>query len=222
MRLCAERPREDYRPTPGTAEHVRWPEGAGLRVDRGIEDGSVVSPAYDSLVAKLMAHGDDRAAAIGRLSLALRRLELDGLETNRDLLQAVLDDEAFRLGQADIHYLDGRPDLRQARLPDEARWRQAAAASARLLDERAARSLVPVPAAGWRNVGTALHADVLTDAAGDLRGARLHHGGRGFGPRRRRVARRGHGDGRATAPSTWWRTGCCAATTCATRPTAPT
>ena len=168
VRLCAERPREDYRPTPGTAEHVRWPEGAGLRVDRGIEDGSVVSPAYDSLVAKLMAHGDDRAAAIGRLSLALRRLELDGLETNRDLLQAVLDDEVFRLGQADIHYLDGRPDLRLARLPDEARWRQAAAASARLLDERAARSLVPVPAAGWRNVGTAQHADVLTDAAGDL------------------------------------------------------
>jgi propionyl-CoA carboxylase alpha chain len=168
VRLCAERPREDYRPTPGTAEHVRWPEGAGLRVDRGIEDGSVVSPAYDSLVAKLMAHGEDRPAAIGKLSLALRRLELDGLETNRDLLQAVLDDEEFRLGQADIHYLDGRPDLRQARLPDEARWRQAAAASARLLDERAASSLVPVPAAGWRNVGTALHADVLTDAAGDL------------------------------------------------------
>ncbi len=168
VRLCAERPREDYRPTPGTVEHVRWPEGAGLRVDCGVEDGSVVSPAYDSLVAKLMAHGEDRPAAIGKLSLALRRLELDGLETNRDLLQAVLDDEVFRLGQADIHYLDGRPDLREAALPDEARWRQAAAASARLLAERAARSLVPVPAAGWRNVGTALHADVLTDAGGDL------------------------------------------------------
>jgi propionyl-CoA carboxylase alpha chain len=168
VRLCAERPREDYRPTPGTAEHVHWPEGAGLRVDRGIEDGSVVSPAYDSLVAKLMAHGEDRTAAIGKLSLALRRLELDGLETNRDLLQAVLDDDVFRLGQADIHYLDGRPDLRQATLPGEERWRQAAAASARLLAERAARSLVPVPAAGWRNVGTALHVDVLTDGAGDL------------------------------------------------------
>jgi propionyl-CoA carboxylase alpha chain len=168
VRLCAERPREDYRPTPGTVEHVRWPEGAGLRVDRGVEDGSVVSPAYDSLVAKLMARGEDRPAAIAKLSLALRRLELDGLETNRDLLAAVLEDEVFRLGRADIHYLDGRPDLRQAGLTDEARRRQAAAASAWLLAERAAHSLVPVPAAGWRNVGTALHADVLTDDVGDL------------------------------------------------------
>ena len=96
VRLCAERPREDYRPTPGTVAHVRWPEGPGLRTDRAVESGSVVSPAYDSLVAKLMAHGEDRAAAVGRLSLALRALELDGLETNRDLLGAVLDDAAFR------------------------------------------------------------------------------------------------------------------------------
>ena len=72
VRLCAERPREDYRPTPGTVAHVRWPEGPGVRTDSAIESGSVVSPAYDSLVAKLMAHGEDRAAAVGRLSLALR------------------------------------------------------------------------------------------------------------------------------------------------------
>ncbi len=72
VRLCAERPREEYRPTPGTSTHVRWPEGPGLRTDRAIESGSVVSPAYDSLVAKLMAHGQDRPTAIGRLSRALR------------------------------------------------------------------------------------------------------------------------------------------------------
>ena len=54
------------------ATHVRWPEGPGLRTDRAIESGSTVSPAYDSLVAKLMAHGQDRASAIGRLSRALR------------------------------------------------------------------------------------------------------------------------------------------------------
>jgi propionyl-CoA carboxylase alpha chain len=168
VRLCAERPREDYRPTPGTATHVRWPEGPGLRADRAIESGSVVSPAYDSLVAKLMARGEDRAAAIGRLSLALRALELDGLETNRDLLGAVLDDAVFRRGEADVHYLDGRPDLRDAVVPEGARRRHAAAAAARLTDERSARSLVPVRAAGWRNVGRALHADQLTDASGSM------------------------------------------------------
>jgi acetyl/propionyl-CoA carboxylase alpha subunit len=168
VRLCAERPREGYRPTPGTAAHVRWPEGPGVRVDRAIESGSVVSPAYDSLVAKLMAHGDDRAGAIARLSLALRALELDGLETNRELLGAVLGDGAFRHGEVDIHYLEGRPDLRDAVLPDEVRERHGAAVGFSLLEQRAARSLVPVPAAGWRNVGRALHADELRDEAGEI------------------------------------------------------
>ncbi len=168
VRLCAERPREDYRPTPGTATHVRWPRGPGLRTDRAIESGSVVSPAYDSLVAKLMAHGRDRAAAVDRLAQALRGLELDGLETNRDLLGAVLDDAVFRAGEADVHYLDSRPDLRDAALPDDARQRHAAAAAFSLTSGRAAASLVPLPAAGWRNVGRALHADRLTDGIGTL------------------------------------------------------
>jgi acetyl/propionyl-CoA carboxylase alpha subunit len=168
VRLCAESPRDGYRPTPGTAAYVRWPEGPGVRVDRGIESGSVVSPAYDSLVAKLMAHGDDRAGALGRLSRALRGLELDGLETNRELLGAVLGDGAFGRGEIDIHYLEGRPDLRDAALADEVRWRHAAAVAFSLLEARAARSLVPVPAAGWRNVGRALHADELRDAAGEI------------------------------------------------------
>ena len=104
----------DYRPTPGTATYVRWPQGPGLRTDRAIESGTVVSPAYDSLVAKLMAHGRDRAAAVARLARGLRALELDGLETNRELLGAVLDDAVFRDGEADVHYLDRRPDLRDA------------------------------------------------------------------------------------------------------------
>jgi propionyl-CoA carboxylase alpha chain len=167
-RLCAESPRDGYRPTPGTVSYVRWPEGPGLRTDRAVESGTVVSPAYDSLVAKLMAHGEDRSAAVARLSLALRDLELDGLETNRDLLRAVLDDASFRDGDVDVHFLERRPDLRDAVLPDAVRRRHAAAAAFCLLEERARRSLVPVPAAGWRNVGHALHADQLTDAAGTI------------------------------------------------------
>ncbi|HEX4127612.1 MAG TPA: biotin carboxylase N-terminal domain-containing protein [Acidimicrobiales bacterium] len=168
VRLCAERPREDYRPTPGTATFVRWPEGPGLRSDRAIESGTVVSPAYDSLVAKLMAHAQGRAAAVAQLSRSLRMLELDGLETNRDLLGAVLDDAVFRAGDADVHYLDGRPDLRDAALPDEVRQRHAAAAAFCLTGERAAAGLVPIPVAGWRNLGRALHADALTDATGTV------------------------------------------------------
>jgi propionyl-CoA carboxylase alpha chain len=167
-RLCAERPREDYRPTPGTVAHVSWPGGPGLRVDRGVESGSVVSASYDSLVAKVMAQGRDRAQAVARLSLALRALELDGLETNRDMLGAVLDDEAFRDGAVDVHFLERRTDLQHAGLPDVVRRRHAAAAAAALQAERAARSLVPLRAGGWRNVGQALHVDVFTDAGGPM------------------------------------------------------
>jgi propionyl-CoA carboxylase alpha chain len=119
-------------------------------------------------VAKVMAHGEDRSSAVGRLSRALRALELDGLETNRQLLGAVLDDPAFRSGEVDVHYLDNRPDLRDAFLPDEVRRRHAVAAAVRLTEERADRSLVPVPAAGWRNVGRPLHADQLTDVLGTM------------------------------------------------------
>ena len=123
-------------------------EGPGLRTDRAIESGSTVSPAYDSLVAKFMAHGQDRASAIGRLSRALRALELDGLETNRQLLGAVLDDTVFRHGEADVHYLDTRPDLRDAAL----RRRGTAAARRRrgLPAERRARRRQPRPGARGR------------------------------------------------------------------------
>ncbi len=168
VRLCAERPREGYRPTPGTVTHARWPDGPGLRTDRAVESGTVVSPAYDSLVAKVMAHGDDRETAVARAARAVRSLELDGLETNRDLLEAVLVDGAFGRGEADIHYLERRSDLRDARLPDDARRRHAAAAACALGHVRARASLVPVRVGGWRNVGTALHVDQLTDAAGVL------------------------------------------------------
>jgi acetyl/propionyl-CoA carboxylase alpha subunit len=167
-RLCAERPREDYRPTPGTASHVEWPKGNGVRTDTAIESGSTVSPSYDSLVAKVMAHGTDRGAAIARLTRALAALELDGLETNRSLLAAVLADPTYVAGDAGINYLDARDDLRLAALSDEVRHRHAAAAAFALLEERAGASLVPVPAAGWRNVGVALHADEFTDDTGPL------------------------------------------------------
>ncbi len=168
VRLCAERPRDDYRPTPGTVTHVHWPEGPGLRTDRGVESGTVVSHAYDSLVAKLMAHRPDREAAVGALSLALRDLELDGLETNRGLLAAVLDDEELRAGQVDVHWLERRSDLRAAQHDDEVRGRHAAAVACCLLEARSSRSLVPGAPAAWRNVGHALHADRLTDAEGTL------------------------------------------------------
>ncbi len=163
-RLCAERPREDYRPTPGRVLHARWPDGEGIRVDAGVETGSEVSAAYDSLVAKVMAVGEDRTTALARLRRALAGpLELDGVETNRDLLAAVLADGDFAAGRTATDFLDPHPVLAAARLDDAVRRRHAAAASLFLEHQRSAASLVPGAPPSWRNVGRAAHTDRFGD-----------------------------------------------------------
>ena len=112
VRLCAEVPRYDYRPAPGRVVHARWPDGDGVRVDAAVESGGAVSPAYDNLVAKVLAWGDDRATAVGRLRTAVRGgLELDGIETNRDLLAAALGDADFVAGRTSTDYLDRHADV---------------------------------------------------------------------------------------------------------------
>ena len=167
VRLCAERPREDYRPTPGTVTHVRWPEGPGVRTDSAIESGSVVSPVYDSLVAKLMARGEDRAAAdraaVPRTARRRARRSRDQPRAPRRPCSTTRPSGVARSTSTSSNTVQ---DLRDARLPDAVRRRHAAAVGFGLLDDRAARSLVPVPAAGWRNVGHPLHADQLTDDSG--------------------------------------------------------
>ena len=97
----------------------------------------------------------DRPSALARLRRALRTLELDALETNRQLLSAIVDDDVFASGQAGIDYLDARLDLQQATIdtghprPSCRRRRRR-----RCCDRRAAASIVPVSAPGWRNVGS--------------------------------------------------------------------
>jgi len=163
-RLCAERPRQAYRPTPGTVLHARWPSGAGVRVDAAVETGTVVSPVYDSLVAKIMALGDRRRAAVARLRAALGGpLELDGVETNRSLLAAVLGDADFLAGRTPTDFLDRHPEVVAAALADAARRRHVAAAGLYLEHLRAAGSLVPGSPGSWRNVGTAEHWDRFTE-----------------------------------------------------------
>ncbi len=86
VRLCAEDPANGYLPSTGRFVEVVWPTGTGIRVDSGIESGSVVSPFYDSMVAKLIAHASTRAEAARRLADALRNTVLIGPVTNRDQL----------------------------------------------------------------------------------------------------------------------------------------
>jgi propionyl-CoA carboxylase alpha chain len=159
-RLCAERPRDAYRPTPGTVAHARWPEGDGLRVDAAVETGSAVSAAYDSLVAKVMAVAEDRATAAARLRSALGGpLELDGVETNRALLAAVLGEADFLAGRTTTDYLERHPEVVAATLAPGVRRRHAAAAALFLDHVRARGSVVPGALGSWRNVGRPAHQD---------------------------------------------------------------
>jgi acetyl-CoA carboxylase biotin carboxylase subunit len=98
IRLNAEDPEHDFRPSPGLIERFQAPQGPGVRVDTFLEGGSVISPYYDSLVAKLIVWDEDRPAAIARAERALRETVVDGVPTTRDLAREVLGSAPFRSG----------------------------------------------------------------------------------------------------------------------------
>ncbi|HXY34489.1 MAG TPA: biotin carboxylase N-terminal domain-containing protein, partial [Planctomycetaceae bacterium] len=85
-RLCAEDPRLDYLASAGELHRFRFPEGADVRVDSAIDETGIVSPYYDSLLAKVIAYAPTRAEAARRLSRALAGAHIHGLRTNRELL----------------------------------------------------------------------------------------------------------------------------------------
>ena len=97
-RINAEDARADFRPSSGTIRRWSEPSGAGVRVDAGYEAGSVVSPYYDTLLAKLIVHAHDRPAALGRMARALEEFDVDGVDTLIDFHRAVISSEEFAAG----------------------------------------------------------------------------------------------------------------------------
>ncbi|MDA0822419.1 MAG: acetyl-CoA carboxylase biotin carboxylase subunit [Proteobacteria bacterium] len=106
-RVNAEHP-ESFRPSPGKVIHFHTPGGPGIRVDSHLYDGYVVPPYYDSLIAKLCAHGGSRAAALARMSNALTEIVIEGIDTNLALHRILIHDAAFAAGGTDIHYLESK------------------------------------------------------------------------------------------------------------------
>jgi acetyl-CoA carboxylase biotin carboxylase subunit len=106
IRINAEDPERDFAPAPGTVTKFRAPLGPGVRVDTGLEDGAVVPPYYDSLIAKVIVWDVDRPAAISRARRALTELEIEGIPTTRDTALDVLESEAFRTGQYSTTFLE--------------------------------------------------------------------------------------------------------------------
>ena len=104
-RINAEDP-ETFVPSPGTVLQYHTPGGPGVRVDSHLYNGYRVPPDYDSMVGKLITHGEDRGAAIARMRNALQELVVEGIKTNAALHRRVLNDANFLEGGTDIHYLE--------------------------------------------------------------------------------------------------------------------
>jgi len=104
-RLNAEDP-VTFMPCPGTIDVFHMPGGPGIRCETHIYNGYKVPPYYDSMIGKLIAHGEDRASSIARMKTALSEMVIDGIKTNIPLQQDIMADNAFALGSQNIHYLE--------------------------------------------------------------------------------------------------------------------
>jgi acetyl-CoA carboxylase biotin carboxylase subunit len=106
-RINAEDPKK-FTPSPGPIKLWHAPGGPGIRVDSHIYTGYNVPPHYDSLIAKIIAYGEDRETAIARMKNALTEIVVEGIKTNVALHQEIFNHAAFRAGGTDIHYLERR------------------------------------------------------------------------------------------------------------------
>ena len=109
-RVNAEDP-EKFIPSPGTVTQWHQPGGPGVRVDSHLYSGYTVPPYYDSLIAKLITHGETRELALARMRNSLDEVVVEGIRTNVPLLQDLCTDKRFLEGAVEIHYLERRLGL---------------------------------------------------------------------------------------------------------------
>jgi geranyl-CoA carboxylase alpha subunit len=144
VRLYAEDPYAGFLPQTGRVDVWRTADGVGVRTDHGMKDGIVISPFYDPMIAKVIAHGSTREEARTRLVRALRDTVVLGPTTNRHFLICLLEHPEFAAGKATTAFLGAHtfpaPDV------SDAHWKLAASL---LWQQSAAR--IPAPLRGWRN-----------------------------------------------------------------------
>ena len=105
-RVNAEDPYRNFAPSPGNIIGLHIPSGIGVRVDSFIYQGCKVSPHYDSMVAKLIVHGRDRAEAMSRMKRALGEFIIDGIKTNVDYHFNIMDNEKYKSGDYDTGFIN--------------------------------------------------------------------------------------------------------------------
>ncbi|NMO52205.1 ATP-grasp domain-containing protein [Actinoplanes sp. TBRC 11911] len=179
VRLCAEDPAYAWLPATGTLHRFHVPDIAatfrplaqpGLRLDAGVENGSVVGVHQDPTLAKLVAWAPTRQEAARMLASALTRAQLHGVATNRDLLVRVLRHHAFRTGDMDTGFLDRRPEVFAPLLSavDAVRISCLAAALAGAAARRAGAAVLASLPSGWRNVPSGSQTAVYDGPAGPV------------------------------------------------------
>jgi acetyl-CoA/propionyl-CoA carboxylase biotin carboxyl carrier protein len=160
-RINAEDPSAGFLPSPGTITVYREPSGPGVRVDSGVAEGSVVSPLYDPMIAKLIVHGADREDAIGKMLRALGEYRIGGVTTLIGFHKALLSHPCFRAGET-CHGVVESPELaaRAEELGGEPVGGAVAAAGATVervtwaeVDGRRVEVKVHVPEPGYRELG---------------------------------------------------------------------
>jgi acetyl-CoA carboxylase biotin carboxylase subunit len=110
-RINAEDPHHNFFPSPGRISAIEWPMGEAIRVDTGVETGSVVSPYYDSLVAKLIVHADTRQAAIQAMLTALDGTRIEGVKTTIPVLKKLLARTEFADVTHHSKFIEAVPDV---------------------------------------------------------------------------------------------------------------
>src|SRR5215472_5769785 len=104
-RINAEDPARDFQPSPGMVRTAVWPAGESIRVDTHIASGSHIPPFYDSLLAKIIAHGPDRSVTLRRIRQAIGGTHIEGVATNLAFHAAMLADPEFERGGVETAFL---------------------------------------------------------------------------------------------------------------------
>ena len=203
VRLYAEDATAGFLPATGVLHRFELPDG--VRVDSGVESGSVVGTHYDAMLAKVVAHGATRAEASARLADALARARLHGVTTNRDLLVRLLRSDAWRSADVDTGFFDRHdPAVLGRPLTDDVPGAVALHAAAAALAAQAGRREGARPAvpSGFRTVPTSPQRVVYAVGGEDVEvayafrrsGLSLHVGGEDLGPVRLHAASPDHVD----------------------------
>ncbi len=161
-RICAENPDKDFLPATGTLHVYRKPAHASFaiaptRVDDGVREGDAISPFYDSMIAKLIVHGDTREQALGLLDAALAQTHIVGVQTNVQFLRRVLATPSFSQARLDTALILREKDRLFHQDPLGVELAVAAAVAQAMLNERASQGCDPFSRRdGFRSHGVAL------------------------------------------------------------------